>query len=87
MQRLCWVIGGVVLACSFAACGESAPEGGHVDFKATNAPAVDALRKQMSENMQKQAHLKPTTEAKPSTDTKSTDSKAAPSAKADEPKK
>jgi hypothetical protein len=82
MRRLFRVIGGFVMACSLAGCGESAPEGGQVDFKATSSPAIDALRKQMSENIKSQNHLKPTTEPKPSAETKKpTDTKAAPTTK------
>jgi hypothetical protein len=86
MRGSCWMIGAVALACTLAGCGESAPEGGPVDFKATSSPAIEALRKQMSENMKNQAHLKSTPETKPAAESKPTDSKSAPSSKAAEKK-
>jgi hypothetical protein len=72
MRRICSVIAGLVLALAPAGCGESAPEGGTVDYKGTNSAAVDALRKQMSDNLKKNNHVKKTQpETKPAAGTKS----------------
>ena len=50
MRQVRWVVGGVVLAFTIAGCGESPPESGPVEFKATNSPEIEAFAKRMSEN-------------------------------------
>jgi hypothetical protein len=51
MRQVRWVVGGVVvMAFTLAGCGESPPESGPVEYKATNSPEIEALTKRMSEN-------------------------------------
>ena len=44
MHRVCSLVGGVVMAFTLAGCGDSPPESGTVQFKATqNSPAIEAF--------------------------------------------
>jgi hypothetical protein len=49
MRRICLGIAGSLLAVSLSGCGESNEEG-PVSYKGTNSPAIEQLRKGMSEN-------------------------------------
>jgi hypothetical protein len=92
MRRICWVIAGVVSAFTLTGCGETAPEGGPVEYKASNSAAIDALRKQMSDNQKKSNGMKrPEAETKPAAATKPVESqpaeaKPAPGTKASDKK-
>jgi hypothetical protein len=66
MRQIRWVIGGVVLAFTLAGCGESPPESGPVEYRATNSPEIEAFAKRMSENAKgKGAMKKPEAPSKP----------------------
>jgi len=87
MRRICWVIAGVVLAFSFAGCSETAPEGGTVDYKGSNSAAIDALRKQMSDNMtNKDTRKKPVADSRPAAGSKSGETKPTSDTKSSEKK-
>jgi hypothetical protein len=71
MRQVRWVAGGVVLAFTLAGCGESAPESGTMEFKATNSPEIEAFAKRLSENAKsKGAMKKPEAATKPAADGK-----------------
>jgi hypothetical protein len=73
MRQVRCVVGGVVMAFAFAGCGDSAPESGPVEFKATpNSPEIEALTKRMSE----QARGGKPSAKKPEAATKAADTKA-----------
>jgi hypothetical protein len=83
MRQVRCVVGGVVMAFTLAGCGESPPESGPVEFKATNSPEIDAFAKRMAENAKNKgltkkpdAATKPS-EAKPGETKPTTDAKAA----------
>lgn len=65
MRQVRWVFGGVVLAFTLAACGESPPESGTVEYKATTSPEIEAFTKRMSENAKGKAAKKPEAVSKP----------------------
>ena len=50
MRQTFCVVAGVVLTITLAGCGDTPPEAGPVPFKATNSPAIDALKENMSKN-------------------------------------
>jgi hypothetical protein len=50
MRRSCLGIAGVLLASALAGCGEQKEEG-PVPYKGTDSPAIQALSKQMQENV------------------------------------
>ncbi len=50
MRRSCLGIAGVLLASALAGCGETKEEGPGA-YKGTNSPEIEALSKQMQENM------------------------------------
>jgi hypothetical protein len=89
MCRACSLIGGLVVALTFVGCSESAPEGGTVPFKAPAPnPAIDGLRKQMSEQAQKGIPANKKEEAsQPAADSKPANAKPADSAPKTEEKK
>jgi hypothetical protein len=64
MRRLCLGIAGALLACTFAGCGESEPEG-PVQYKGTNSPDIDKLSEIMSKNQKTKVFTTKQTEAKP----------------------
>ncbi len=91
MHRMSCVIAGAVLAVTLAGCGDSPPESGPVEFKAAPpSPAIDALREQMSKNVQSATYTKKPVDtdakAKAATETKPADTKAAPEKKEPEKK-
>ena len=85
MRRVCSLIAGVVTAVTLSGCGETPPETGPVQFKGTQSPAIDALRESMSKNAVAGKTTKPLDPtAKPATDKKAADPKAATATKANE---
>jgi hypothetical protein len=76
MRQVRWVVGGVILAVTLAGCGESPPESGTVEFKATNSPEIEALTKRMSENAKGKTSRKPEAASKPSESKAASDAKA-----------
>jgi hypothetical protein len=80
------LIAGVVTAVTLAGCSETPPETGTVQFKGTQSPAIDAMRDSMSKIAAggKSNGKSADATAKPGTDTKAADTKAAPAPKADE---
>jgi hypothetical protein len=89
MCRVCSLIGGLVVAVTLAGCGESAPEGGTVPFKASAPnPTIDGLTKQMSEQAKKGIPANKKEEAsQPAADSKPADAKPADSTLKTEEKK
>ena len=89
MCRACSLIGGLVVALTLAGCSESAPEGGTVPFKTSVPnPAIDGLRKQMSEQAQKGLPANKKEEAvHPAADSKPADAKPADTTPKTEEKK
>jgi hypothetical protein len=82
MRQVCSLIAGVAITFALSGCSESPPESGPVGFKATQSPAIDALRKQMSENVAGgKTAKKADATGKPATDTKAADTKATPDTK------
>ena len=86
MRRVCSLIAGVVTALTLAGCSETAPETGTVQFKGSQSPAIDALRDSMAKNAAggKSTAKSSNGTAKPATDAKPDDTKAATATKADE---
>jgi hypothetical protein len=71
MRQVRCVVGGVVVAFAFAGCGDSAPESGPVQFKATNSPEIEAFAKRMSDQAKGKVGSK-----KPEAPSKAADAKA-----------
>ena len=87
MRRVCSLIAGVVTALTLAGCSETAPETGTVQFKGSQSPAIDAMRDSMAKNAAgggKSTAKSSNGTAKPATDAKPSDTKAATATKADE---
>jgi hypothetical protein len=73
MRQVRCVVGVVVMACTLAGCGDSPPESGPVQYKATqNSPEIEAFAKRLSEQ---QAKGKPGMK-KPEAPSKAVDAKA-----------
>ena len=72
MRQVRCVVGGVVVAFAFAGCGDSAPESGPVQYKATpNSPEIEAFAKRMSDQAKGKIGSK-----KPEAPSKAADAKA-----------
>jgi hypothetical protein len=86
MRRVCSLIAGVVTALTLAGCSETAPETGTVQFKGSQSPGIDALRDSMAKNAAggKATAKSSNGTAKPATDAKASDAKAATATKEDE---
>jgi hypothetical protein len=78
MSEIRSVVGGIVLAFTIAGCGDSPPEAGPVEYKASNSPEIEAFTKRMSENAKGKAGMKRPVEApsKPGDTKPGTDAKA-----------
>ena len=78
MRQVCCVVGGVVLALTLAGCGESAPESGPMEYKASTSPEIEAFAKRLSENAKggKGAMKKPEAASKPGETKPAADGKA-----------
>jgi hypothetical protein len=79
MIRVCSLIAGVAMAFTLTGCSEAPPEGGTVQFKATQNPAIDGFRDSMAKSAAGggKAAKKADATGKPVTDTKAADTKAA----------
>ena len=84
MRRVYNLIAGVVTALTLAGCSETPPETGTVQFKGTQSPAIDAMRENMSKIAAGKTTKASDASAKPGTDTKAADTKAATATKSDE---
>jgi hypothetical protein len=74
MRQVRCVVGGVVMAFAFAGCGDSPPESGPVQYKATpNSPEIEAFAKRMSDQAKGKPNMK-----KPEAPSKAVDAKAEP---------
>jgi hypothetical protein len=90
MCRACSLIGGLVVVLALAGCGDSAPEGGTVPFKASPpSPAIEGFTKSIGEQAKKGVPPNKKEEApKPEAASKPADAKpAADSSKPEEKKK
>jgi hypothetical protein len=72
MRQVRCVVGVVVMACTLAGCGDSPPESGPVQYKATqNSPEIEAFAKRLSEQAKGKPGMK-----KPEAPSKAVDAKA-----------
>jgi hypothetical protein len=72
MRQVRCVVGVVVMACTLAGCGDSPPESGPVQYKATqNSPEIEAFAKRLSEQAKGKSGMK-----KPEAPSKTVDAKA-----------